>query len=203
MPSDASLTGRLQRFMEGDTSAADTLLREVLPRLREIALRQLRKERFIAPVSKTELINELWISSLSKGGWQIRDQGHFYALACMAMRHVLVDLARKRLATRRGNGELAVSLDDAGPLIGASACDAVQIVEIGILMNRLEAKHRDAARVVDMHYFGGFTFDEISKETGLTVKQVRSRWEAAAKWLKRKLHARVEDGSSGFRATVA
>jgi len=203
MPSDPSLTGRLQRFMEGDASAADSLLCEVLPRLREIALRQLRKERFVAPVTKTELINELWISSLSRGGWQIRDQGHFYALAGLAMRHVLVDLARKRLAARRGNGELPLSIEDVGPLLGASLSDAVEIVEIGILMDRLEAKHRDAARVVDMHYFGGFTFEEIAKETGLTIKQVRRRWETAMKWLKRKLQARVQPNSSQFRAAVS
>src|ERR1039458_7579529 len=58
----------------------------------------------MAPLSKTELIHEVWLTSLSKGGWQIRDQGHFYALASLAMRRVLVDLARKRLPFRRGAG---------------------------------------------------------------------------------------------------
>jgi RNA polymerase sigma factor (TIGR02999 family) len=196
MDSNASLTKRLQLFMQGDTAAADALLREVLPKLRDIALRELKRERYIAPLSKTELINELWVSSLSKGGWEIRDQGHFYALASMAMRRVLVDMARKRLAVRRGGGEATFSLGESGALIGTSVDDAERIVEIGILMDRLEVEDPDGARMVDMHYFSGFTLEEIAKETGLTLKQVRSRWERGMKWLKRTLHAKKRNGPS-------
>jgi RNA polymerase sigma factor (TIGR02999 family) len=184
--------------MRGDATAADALLTEVLPKLREIALRALKRERYVAPVSRTELINELWVSSLSKGGWQIRNQGHFYALASLAMRRVLVDLARRRLAARRGGGEAAVSLDETALLIGSSAHDAERIVEIGMLMDRLEARNPDAARIIDMHYFTGFTLEEIAQETGLTLKQVRTRWETGMKALKRMLQANQAGGSSTF-----
>src|ERR1035441_7523994 len=102
MASYASLTERLNLFMQGNKSVVDALLREVLPKLHEIAVRELKRERYMAPLSKTELIHEVWLTSLSKGGWQIRDQGHFYALASLAMRRVLVDLARKRLARPPG-----------------------------------------------------------------------------------------------------
>ncbi|MGA2133838.1 MAG: ECF-type sigma factor [Bryobacteraceae bacterium] len=184
-----TLTERLNSFMQGDAAAADALLREVLPKLHEIAVRELKRERYMAPLSKTELIHEVWLANLSKGGWQINDQGHFYALASLAMRRVLVDLARKRLAVRRGSGEAALPLDESGALTGASVDDAQQIVDIGILMERLEAKDPDAARMVDMHYFSGFTLEEIAQETGLTFRQVRSRWERGMKWLKRMLAA--------------
>src|ERR1700734_3823690 len=140
MANEASLTERLQLFMRGDSTVVEALLREVLPKLHEIAVRELKRERYMAPLSKTELIHEVWLSSLSKGGWEIRDQGHFYALASLAMRRVLVDLARKRLAVRRGAGETMLPLDQSGSLLGTSARDAQQIVEIGILMERLEAK---------------------------------------------------------------
>ena len=173
-------------FMQGDRAVTDALLREVLPRLHEIAVRELKRERFVAPLSKTELIHEVWLSSLSRGGWQIRDRGHFFALACLAMRRVLVDLARKRLAERRGGGETALSLDASGPL-AAPLRDAAQIVEIGIAMERLETKDPEAARIVDMHYISGFTLEEIATETGLTFRQVRSRWERGRDTLKRML----------------
>src|ERR1035437_3528305 len=100
MASYASLTERLNLFMQGNQSVVDALLREVLPKLHEIAVRELKRERYMAPLSKTELIHEVWLTSLSKGGWQIRDQGHFYALASLAMGRVLVARARKRLALR-------------------------------------------------------------------------------------------------------
>ncbi len=189
MSSYVSLTERLNLFMQGNNSVVDALLREVLPKLHEIAVRELKRERYMAPLSKTELIHEVWLSSLSKGGWQIHDQGHFYALASLAMRRVLVDLARKRLAARRGSGEATLPLDESVALLGDAMHDAEQIVEIGSLMDHLETKDPDAARMVDMHYFSGFTLEEIAQETGLTVRQVRSRWERGMKWLKRMLHS--------------
>jgi RNA polymerase sigma factor (TIGR02999 family) len=185
----ASLTECLNLFMQGDRSVVDALLREVLPKLHEIAVRELKRERYMAPLSKTELIHEVWLSSLSRGGWQIHDQGHFYALASLAMRRVLVDLARKRLAARRGSGETALPLDESVALLGPTVRDAQQIVDIGLLMERLEAKDPEAARMVDMQYFSGFTIEEIAQETGLTVRQVRYRWKKGMGWLKRMLQS--------------
>src|SRR5580698_5788546 len=113
MSAGASLTERLQLFMQGDSTVVDALLDEVLPKLREIAFRELKRERYMAPISRTELVHEVWISALSKGVWSIRDRGHFYALISLAMRRVLVDMARKRLAVRRGGGETTLPLDEA------------------------------------------------------------------------------------------
>jgi RNA polymerase sigma factor (TIGR02999 family) len=185
MTGNASVTERLQLFMQGDSTVVDALLDEVLPQLHEIAARELRRERYMAPLSKTELIHEVWLGSLSKAGWEIRNQGHFYALISLAMRRVLVDFARKRLAARRGGGETTLPLEESHALLKTPIQDAEQIVEIGILMDRLEAKDPDAARMVDMHYFSGFTLEEIAGKTGLTLKQVRSRWKRGLNWLKR------------------
>jgi RNA polymerase sigma factor (TIGR02999 family) len=185
MGQSATLTERLQLFMRGDAAVVDDLLVEVLPHLHEIAIRELRRERFREPLSKTELIHEVWVSSLSKGGWEVRDQGHFYALTSLAMRRVLVDLARKRLAARRGGGESMASLEESGARTTSLMGDAQQIVEIGILMDRLDNMDPAAARIVDMHYFSGFTLEEIAVKTGLTLKQARSRWERGRNWLKK------------------
>jgi len=185
----ASITERLQLFMQGDGTIADALLADLMPKLREIALRALDRERYHAPLTKTELIQELWVGSLAAGGWQIRDQGHFYALASLAMRRILVDFARKRLAARRGGGAAHLPLEEIGP-VATHEQDAAQIVEIGIVMERLDAVDPDAARMVDMHYFSGFTLEEIAAETGLTLKQVRRRWERGLKWLQKALGAK-------------
>ncbi|HZQ52572.1 MAG TPA: ECF-type sigma factor [Bryobacteraceae bacterium] len=187
MADGTSLTERLQLFMEGNSAITESLLHELLPTLREIAARELKREHSIAPLSKTELIHELWVNNLSKGGWQIHDRGHFFALASLAMRRILVDLARRRLALRRGGGEAPCSLEDSARFPIAADRDAATIVEIGLLMERLDAKYPDCARVVDMHYFSGFTLEEIAREMRLTTKQVRLRWEKGLKWLKRNL----------------
>lgn len=179
---EISLTQRLRAYFEGDAANVDALLREILPKLREIAARALHRERHQAAVSPTELIHEIWLRNLSKAGWTICDRGHFYAIASLAMRRVLTDMARKRLAERR-NGEEPMPVN--GPsLVNPMERDARQIVEIGILMDRLDEAFPDSARVIDMHYFAGFTFKEIAEANELTVRQVRLRWEKGIKWLK-------------------
>ena len=181
--SSPSLTKQLQSFSGGDRQVAETVLREVLPKLHQIAVRELRRERYVAPLSPTELINEVWLRSLRKGGWQINSREHFYAIAALAMRRVLVDFARNRLAQRRGDGDAQDSLEAKAPL-SAGNSDPEKLVQIGMLMERLEQVNGEAARIVDMHYFAGFTLEEISEITGLTFRQVRHLWEKGRDWLK-------------------
>src|SRR3954447_11956548 len=106
-----SLTEQLRAFSAGDRKAADAVLREILPKLHELAVRYVRKERYMAPVSPTELIHEVWLRHIHNGGWRIKDREHFYAIAGCAMRRVLVDLARSRLALKRGALEGAIPVD--------------------------------------------------------------------------------------------
>src|SRR5579862_9149467 len=170
--STPSLTQQLQSYSGGDRAIAEAVLREVLPRLHQIAVRELRRERYVAPLSPTELINEVWLRNLRKGGWQINSREHFYAIAALAMRRVLIDFARNRLAQRRGDGETPDSLEADSSLGSSGKTDPESIVQIGMLMDQLERANPEAARVVDMHYFAGFTLEEIAQITGLTFRQV-------------------------------
>jgi len=182
--STISLTEQLRRYSDGEKEVAEAVLREVLPKLHEIAVRELRRERYVAPLSPTELINEVWLRSLNRGGWKINNRQHFYAIAAVAMRRILIDFARNRLAQRRGSGEAPSSLDAATLGTRADGVDLESMVRIGLLMDQLEKSDLEAARVVDMHYFAGFTLDEIVKITGLSFRQVRHRWEKGRDWLK-------------------
>jgi RNA polymerase sigma factor (TIGR02999 family) len=175
-----SLTGQLQRFSNGDRTFAEAVLSEVLPNLHRIAVRELRRERHAAPVSPTELINEVWLRHLHKGGWQIESRQHFYAVASRAMRQVLVDLARNRLAQKRGPA--LESIEETGADVQTASPE--QIVEIGILMEKLDKADPEAALVVNMHYFAGFTLQEVTEIERLSLRQVRNRWERGRDWLK-------------------
>ncbi len=179
-----SLTQLLQRFSTGDREVAEVVLREVLPKLHQIAIRELRRERYVAPLTPTELINEVWLRNLRKGGWHVNSRDHFYAIASLAMRRVLVDFARNRLAQRRGSGEPVDSLEDSKVGNSWKEWDLETLVRLGILMERFEKADPKSARIVDMHYFAGFTLEEIAETTGLTFRQVRHRWEKGRDWLK-------------------
>ncbi len=183
MDTEFSLTEQLQRFSGGDREVADAVLRAIFPELHRIAVRELGRERAIVPLDATELIDEVWLRSLRNGGWQINSRTHFYAIAALAMRRVLVDFARKRLASRRGNGEVPISLDE-GSISCATPSDTETIVEMGLLMERLLQRDAEAACVVDLHYFVGYTLEEITEKTGWTLRQVRDRWVRGRDWLK-------------------
>ena len=172
----------MRRLSGDDREIAEAILREVLPRLHQIAIGHLSRERVVAPLSPTELIHEVWLRSLHQGGWQIRDREHFYSIAAHAMRRVLVDFARNRLAQIRGAGDLPLSLESlrgADPTVHGHA----QVVEIGIMMERLEQSDPLAARVVDLHYFAGLTLEESAQILNVTHRQARHRWSRAKRWL--------------------
>lgn len=184
MASEISLTEQLQRFSGGDREIAEAVLAVVLPKLHEAATRQLGRERFHAPLTPTELINEVWIHNLGKGGWPVRSREHFYAIAARAMRHVLVDFARSRLALSRGEGNIPVSLEEKWEAGAPPTGTPEQVVELGLLMERLEQYDAAAARVVELHHFAGFSLEEIAEVTKLSYRQVRHRWEKGRDWLK-------------------
>lgn len=185
-----SLTERLQRYLRGDLTEAEVLIGEIEPTLKELARKQLLRERYRAPLCNTELVNELWLRSLSKGGWQINDRSHFYALASRVMRRILVDLARKRLAEVHGGGEDPIPLDEARGSREPWVQDAAKIIEIDLALQQLEKQDPEGARIIEMLYFMGLTNEEAAEQSGLSVKQVRSRAEKARKALNKLLRSK-------------
>lgn len=178
------LTERLQRLGDGDHGLADALFREILPELHQIAARELRKEHRHVSFTPSDLIDETWVRNLHKGGWKINSRGHFYGMAAKAMRHVLVDLARRRLAQRRNSGQVTTSLDED---VATNSSDPERLAAMGLLLERLEAENPSAAAVVDMHHIVGFTHEEIAERTGMTIRQVRYLWQKGSNWLKQRI----------------
>jgi RNA polymerase sigma factor (TIGR02999 family) len=184
---DASVTELLQRYAGGESAVAEALFREILPTLHQLAVRHLSNERYIAPVSPTELINELWLRNLRNGGWSVHNREHFYAIVSIAMRRVLIDLARSRLALSRGRGEIHDPLGNQPADEPPGTANLEQIAAMGHLMERLEKKDPVAARIVDLHYFAGYTHKEIAEITGVPVRSVLYKWKTALTWLKRQM----------------
>jgi RNA polymerase sigma factor (TIGR02999 family) len=184
-----SLTEQLRAFSAGDRAVAEAVLRVILPKLRQIAVRQLSRERYLSPLSPTELINETWLRQMHRGGWNIQNREHYYCIAGFAMRRVLVEFARNRLALKRGGMEVpsSLSMHVADP---ADARRAEQVIEIGLYMEKLGREDPLCMRVVDLHYFVGFTFGEIAKILDLRPRQVRDVWEKARDWLRDQMSLR-------------
>ncbi len=105
------------------------------------------------------------------------------------MRRVLVNFARLRIAQKRGCGAAEDPAVYANWELLCSNSNLEDVVHMGLLMEHLDREHPERARIVDMHFFAGFTFGEISEKLQLSERQVRLRWEKGRDWLKCQLNS--------------
>jgi RNA polymerase sigma factor (TIGR02999 family) len=153
----------------------DTLFPLVYGELRVIARRKLGG-RTGETLGTTALVHEAYLKLVdqSRVGW--RDRAHFFAVAAMAMRQILVDHARHHAARKRGGGWRRVSLQDDVVSVGEQA-DA--LLELDRALERLAGLNTRLARVVECRFFGGLTEQETAEALGVTERTVRRDWVKA------------------------
>ena len=152
--------------------------------LRAIAHQRLLARNDHATLSTTGLVHEAYLklAGQSRGEW--RDQAHFLAVASLAMRHVLVDRARERLALKRGSESYHVALDD-DEIAADEQPEA--LLHLNDALEQLAAWQPRLAQVVDCRFFGGLTEEETAQALGLTTRTVQRDWVKARVILRRVL----------------
>ena len=171
----------MARRAAGSSRSPDPL---VYDELRRQARRQLRRERVGHTLQPTALVHEafLRLAGQSQAQWQNRRQ--FFAVASRVMRRVLVDQARARAASKRGDGLTRVALDDA---VATGASPDVDVLALDQALDRLEQLDPRQARVVELRYFGGMSAAEAAEAVGLSLATVNRDWAMARAWLFREL----------------
>jgi RNA polymerase sigma factor (TIGR02999 family) len=152
--------------------------------LRRIAHRQLRGERTDHTLNTTALVHEAYLR-LAECTANWIDQSHFFALAAQAMRHILIDYARRHRSVRRGGGCVRVPLEDATLTLDDRADLLLAVDEA---LTRLAALDERRARVVECRFFGGLTEDETAAALGVAVRTVKRDWAKAKAWLYQELY---------------
>ena len=154
--------------------------------LRAIAHRRLVARGRGGTLSTTALVHEAYLKLVdqSQSGW--KDRGHFFALASLAMRHVLVDRARERHALKRGGEQRQVTLNDDVTSVDDQADVLLQIDEA---LERLAAFEPRLARVVECRFFGGLTEADTAEALGVTIRTVQRDWVKARVLLRRALES--------------
>ena len=163
----------------------DELLPLLYPELRRVARRELAM-RPADTLSATALVNELYLKLVGAQGRAWNDRAHFLAIASVAMRHILVDRARRRTATKRGGTRRAVTLDEN---VGAARTQAESLLEIHDALDRLAVIDARLARVVECRFFGGMSDEEIAEALGVTTRTIRRDWVKARALLSHALAA--------------
>lgn len=137
-----------------------------MQRLARSALR--RGERGVT-LSTGAVVNEAYLKLFGQGQQRFRDRGHFLAIAATAMRQVLVDYARARLAGKRGSGQVT-SLDALEHFDFAVDADAEQIVAIDAALDALDVRAR---RVFELRFFAGLEVEEVAEAMAISAPTVK------------------------------
>lgn len=191
----------ITRLLRAGRAAEAELWPIVYGELKSLARAVLRGRRKPRGPQTTTLVHEAYLRlvDFDSGDWN--DRRHFYAVAARAMRFVLVDDARRRLAGKRGGDRAGVTLSDELPDRPGDPLEhrAEEVLAVHEALQRLAEVNRRHVRLVELRYFSGFTLDETAEALGVSRPTVVRDWRAVRTWL----HGALAEMGEGARGAVA
>jgi len=174
------ITGLLQSARAGDASARDRAISILYRELGRLARAKLGAESTLTNLDATSLVHECWIriAQGAPGRWE--DRRAFFAYAAAVMRSVIVDVARERMAQKRGGGLVEVTFTT-GVAEAVFAQD--EIDRLDAALGALGKVDPQLLRIVEMRYFAGLTVEDIALELGLSPATVKRKWTSARTFL--------------------
>jgi RNA polymerase sigma factor (TIGR02999 family) len=179
------VTMLLAAWSKGDQSALNKMMPLVYAELHRIARRAWSQHPRNHTLQPTALINEAYLKLANAENATYQDRCHFFAVACKAMRQILVNHAKSHLSGKRGRGMANVSLDDVQPAVHQEASEIVALHEA---LEALHALDPRKSMVVEMRYFGGLSIEETAEAMGVSVGTVNRDWRLARSWLIREMN---------------
>lgn len=179
-----SVTKLLADLRSGSAAALPELLAAVSKELREVAARHLGRERRDHTLQPTALVNEAYLKLVDQRARDFQGRTHFVAIASTAMRRILVEHARSRLADKRGGEVKRVPLED---LPGPFSDDPDAIVALDDALAQFAAIDPQNARIVEMRWFGGLDVEETAAALSVSTRTVERGFRAALAWLRERL----------------
>ena len=182
----SDVTRIVDSLRSGESESAAELLPLVYGELRQLAAAKMASERAGHTLQPTALVHEVWIKLAGAEGGSLDWNGrrHFYAAAAEAMRRILIDHARRKLAARRGGEWLEITFGDfEAP---QSVC-ADEMIDLNDALDRLNNEDPEKAEVAKLRLFGGLTVPEMALALGASESTIKRRWTFAKAWLSREL----------------
>lgn len=183
--SSGEITGLLAAARQGDGSAAHRLMTLVYDELHTMARRQLRYRRPGQTITTTVLVHEAYLRLVNQENLTWQDRSHFFSVAALAMRQILVDSARRRVAKKRGGEDVRVTLDELrmGGKEPDSEARAIEVLAVDRALTSLAALNERLSRLVELRFFAGLTEEETAQVMGTSERTVRRDWRKARAFL--------------------
>jgi RNA polymerase sigma factor (TIGR02999 family) len=177
----SEVTQILEAIDRGDAHAASKLLPVIYDELRRLAAHKLAHEAPGQTLDATALVHEAYLRLVGAvDGNRWHDRSHFFAAAGEAMRHILVDNARRKRRDKHGGGRTRLPLNDAVP---APPSAAEELLALDEALTRLAAADPEAAAVVQLRYFAGLSTEEAAQTLGMARATAYRHWTFARAWL--------------------
>jgi RNA polymerase sigma factor (TIGR02999 family) len=186
MSQNPEITQLLNRSQAGDGAAREQAFALIYSELKKIAFAELRRHGAGNTLGATALVNEAYARLAAHYEGTLNDRKHFYRLAARAMRQVVIDRARELMAEKRGGG-----VEHVGLTFG-DAADEHRLedwIALDQALAELARQDERAAQIVEWHFFGGQSFEEIAGMLGVSDRTVRSDWAFARAVLGRALQS--------------
>lgn len=177
----SGITHILGRLEQGDAKAADELLPLVYEELRRLAAGRMANEIAGQTLQPTALVHEAWLRLGGDEAPSFQNRAHFFGAAAEAMRRILIEHARRRVAAKRGGGVVMLDLD--GIEIPSPAADDDQLLAVNEALEKFATLDPRKAELVKLRYFVGMNFDEASAALGIAVPTAKQWWAYARAWL--------------------
>lgn len=169
----------------GDRAALDRVTSLVYDELRRLAHFHMRGERPDHTLHPTALVHEAFLRLVGSPEISYQDRRHFYAIASLTMRRVLVNWARDRSRQKRRGDAVHAPLEGSGEPF--STADPETVLAVDTALGRLAEVSDRATRVVECRYFGGLTIEETADALDISAATVKREWMMARAWLRREL----------------
>jgi RNA polymerase sigma factor (TIGR02999 family) len=184
------VTRLIQDAADGRPGAADRLFPLVYSQLRAIAQQRMAMERPGHTLQATALVHEAFLR-LTGGAPRVwNGRSHFFHVAGEAMRHLLIDHARRRDRVKRGGALQRVPLN---VLDLAAEQDEGQIVALDGAMRRLEEMDGEAAEVVRLRFYAGLSVEQTAEAMGVSERTVKRDWAFARAWLFKEMEKELSE----------
>jgi RNA polymerase sigma factor (TIGR02999 family) len=177
MPEIARL---LESVEEGDLKAGEELLPLVYQELRKLAAARMSRQPPGQTIQATALVHEAWLRVEKGGAQRWKSRNHFFAAAAQAMRHILIERARRRSGARHGGDMERVPLEE---IEIAAPADDERLLRINSALEELAAVAPEKAEVVKLRFFVGLDAQETAELLGLSPRTVERYWSYAKAWL--------------------
>jgi RNA polymerase sigma factor (TIGR02999 family) len=178
--SPGQVTQILEAIGAGDKQAADELLPLVYEELRRLAAAKMAQQPPGQTLQATALVHEAWLRLVGSGRQHWESRRHFFSAAAEAMRHILVDRARKRQAERHGGGQERLDIEEID--LAAPITDEI-LLALNDALGELEQVDPEKAEVVKLKFFVGLSEREAAEVLGVSERTVERRWAYAQAWL--------------------